>query len=131
MLPASKLLLYKFSTISASKNSSVCCKFNNLNKLKIYYACSVVSFCDLMNCNLPGSSVHGILQVRILEWVAISSSRESSLNQYLLWLLHWQVDSLSLSHLGSQNFIINIINFLIYSLSFQNQVWYFVPSNFL
>ena len=31
--------------------------------------------CDLMNCSLPGSSVHGILQARILEWVAISFSR--------------------------------------------------------
>jgi len=31
-----------------------------------------------MDCSLPGSSVHGILQARILEWVAISFSRESS-----------------------------------------------------
>ena len=31
-----------------------------------------------MNCNPPGSSVHGILQARILEWVAISFFRESS-----------------------------------------------------
>ena len=31
-----------------------------------------------MDCSPPGSSVHGILQARILEWVAISSSRESS-----------------------------------------------------
>ena len=39
------------------------------------------SVCDTMNCNLlgpPGSSVHGILQARILEWVAVSSSRGSS-----------------------------------------------------
>ena len=34
--------------------------------------------CDSMDCSLPGSSVHGILQVRILEWVAISFSRGSS-----------------------------------------------------
>ena len=31
--------------------------------------------CDPMNCSPPGSSVHGIYQVRILEWVAISFSR--------------------------------------------------------
>ena len=31
-----------------------------------------------MDCSLPGFSVHGILQPRILEWVAISSSRGSS-----------------------------------------------------
>ena len=40
---------------------------------------SVVSdFFDPMNCSPPGSSDHGILQARILEWVAISSSRRSS-----------------------------------------------------
>ena len=31
---------------------------------------------DPTDCNLPGSSVHGILQVRIQEWVAISSFRD-------------------------------------------------------
>ena len=34
-------------------------------------------FCDPMDCNLPGSSLHGILQARILEWVAGPSSRGS------------------------------------------------------
>jgi len=33
---------------------------------------------DPINCTPPGSSVHGILQARILEWVAISFSRGSS-----------------------------------------------------
>ena len=32
--------------------------------------------CDTMDCSLPGSSVHGILQARMLEWVAISYSRD-------------------------------------------------------
>ena len=36
------------------------------------------TLCDPMDCSLPGSSVHGILQARILEWVAISFSRGSS-----------------------------------------------------
>ena len=34
--------------------------------------------CDPMDCSLPGSSVHEIVQVRIPEWVAISFSRGSS-----------------------------------------------------
>ena len=34
--------------------------------------------CDPMDCSLPGSSVHGILHARILEWVAIPFSRGSS-----------------------------------------------------
>ena len=38
---------------------------------------SCPTFCDPMDCSLPGSSVHGIFQARILEWVAISFSRKS------------------------------------------------------
>ena len=34
--------------------------------------------CDPMDCSLPGSSIHGILQATVLEWVAISFSRGSS-----------------------------------------------------
>ena len=36
------------------------------------------TLCDPVDCTLPGSSVHGILQAKILEWVAISFSRRSS-----------------------------------------------------
>ena len=58
-----------------------------------------------MNCSPPGSFLHGILQTRILEWVAIASSRGSSQprgwTHSLLHLLHWQADSLPLCHLGS------------------------------
>ena len=36
---------------------------------------SCLTLCDHMNRSPPGSSVHGILQARILEWVAIPSSR--------------------------------------------------------
>ena len=35
-------------------------------------------FCSPMDCNLPGSSIHGISWARILDWVAISSCRGSS-----------------------------------------------------
>ena len=34
--------------------------------------------CNPMDCRLSGSSVHGILQARVLEWVAMTSSRRSS-----------------------------------------------------
>ena len=39
---------------------------------------SCLTLCDPMDCSQPGSSVHGISQARILEWVAISFSRGSS-----------------------------------------------------
>ena len=39
---------------------------------------SCPTLCDPVDCSLSGSSIHGILQARILEWVAISFSRGSS-----------------------------------------------------
>ena len=38
----------------------------------------LVAIFDAMDCSPPGSSVHRILQARILEWIAMPSSRESS-----------------------------------------------------
>ena len=37
-----------------------------------------LTLCDSVDCSLPGSSVHGIFQARILEWVAVSTSRGST-----------------------------------------------------
>ena len=37
---------------------------------------SYLTLCDLMDCSPPGSSVHGLFQARILEWVAIHFSRD-------------------------------------------------------
>ena len=57
-----------------------------------------------MDCSPPGSFVHGILQARILKWVAIRFSRGSSQPRdwtHVLPLPQWQVDSWSLHHLGS------------------------------
>ena len=46
------------------------------------YVCSVAqlcpTLCNPMDCSPPGSSVHGIIPARILEWVAISSSRPNT-----------------------------------------------------
>ena len=39
---------------------------------------SCPTLCDPMDCSLPGSSIHGIFQARILKWIAISFSRRSS-----------------------------------------------------
>ena len=61
---------------------------------------SCLTLCDLMDSSQPGSSVHGILQARILKWVATSSSRGIFLTQgsnpCFLCLLHWQAGSLPL-----------------------------------
>ena len=64
-------------------------------------SCRTLAEPHAMDCSPPGSSVHGILQARILEWVAISFSRGSSPPSHQPGILHWKADSLLLSHLGS------------------------------
>ena len=46
--------------------------------VKVLVAQLCPTLCNPMDCSLPGSSVHGILQARILGWVAIPFSRGSS-----------------------------------------------------
>ena len=63
---------------------------------------SCLTICDTMGCSLPGSSLHGILQVRRLEWVAILFSRGSFPTQESnLCLLHCKHILYHLSHKGS------------------------------
>ena len=51
-------------------------------------------FCDPMDCRLPGSSVHGISQARMLEWIAISPSPGDPPNPGMeIASPAWQVDS--------------------------------------
>ena len=60
-------------------------------------ACKVASItlCDPIDCSPPDSSVHGILQARILEWVVCPPPGDRP-DPFLLCLLHWQVGSLPL-----------------------------------
>ena len=59
------------------------------------------TLCNPMDCSLSDFFIHGIFQARILESVAISSSRGSSRTRDQTWVfLHWQADSLSLCHLA-------------------------------
>ena len=62
--------------------SGKCCWKNGTNRLisesESEVAQSCLTLCDPMDCSLPGSSLHGILQARVLEWIAISFSRGSS-----------------------------------------------------
>ena len=83
----------------------------------LMHLCSVAkscpTLCDPMDCSKPGSSVHGIFWARILDQVAISYSRylpDQGSNLRLLCLLHWKVDSLPLSNLGSLVFMVDAEN---------------------
>ena len=63
---------------------------------------SYLTLCDSMDCNLPGSSVHGVLQARILEWVVMPSSRGSSPpRDWTHSLLHFRWILYPLRHFGS------------------------------
>ena len=54
------------------------------------------TLCDPMDCSLPASAVHGILQARIVEWVAMPSFRGSS----------WPRDWTQVSHIAGRFFIV-------------------------
>ena len=83
------------------------------SRSEVLVSLSRLTLCDPMPgilCSPPGSSVHGILQARVLEWVAIALSKTAVGSHILLQgifltqgsnlhLLHWQADSLPLSHL--------------------------------
>ena len=69
----------------------------------IYCGClvakSCLTLCNPVDCSLPGSSIHGISQVRTLKQVAISFFRSPSLHRDRIYvscvcLLHWQANSL-------------------------------------
>ena len=64
---------------------------------------SCPTLCNPMDCSPPGSSVHGIFQARILEWVAMpppGDLPDQGSNPHLLHLLHWKVGSLPLASPG-------------------------------
>ena len=85
-----------FSSYLCSDNSMCVCVCVCAKLLQ-----SCPTLCDPIDQRLPGCSVHGILQARVLEWVAMSSSRGSSQPrdqiQVSLSLLHWQAGSLLLA----------------------------------
>ena len=75
---------------------------------------SCPTLCDPLDCSPPGSSVHGILQARILEWVAMLSSRGIFLTQgsnlgllRLLLFPYWQVGSLPLAPPGKPRWTVS------------------------
>ena len=73
----------------------------------VLVAQSCPTLCNPMDYSPPGSSVRGILQVRILEWVAIPFSRRSFQLGIKPGSLELQADSLLLSHQG--NFMLLIV----------------------
>ena len=72
-------LTMKRSLAVPSSVQNLRCLYLNVDiDIDIEVAQSCPTLCDPMDCSLRGSSVHGIFQARVLEWVAISFSRRSS-----------------------------------------------------
>ena len=63
-------------TIEISKHYHDLLSYHSQVKVIVAQSCPIL--CKPMVCSLPGSSVHGIFQARLLEWVAISFSRGTS-----------------------------------------------------
>ena len=76
------LVYWGFPCGSAGKEAT--CNAGDLGSIFIYDVLCMnllqlcLTLCNPLDCSPPGSSVHGILQARILEWVAIPFSRGSS-----------------------------------------------------
>ena len=70
---------------SPGKNTGVGCHFL-LQCMKVKSESEVTqscpTLCDPMDCSLPGSSVHGIFQARVMEWVAIAFSKIIPISKY-------------------------------------------------
>ena len=99
---------------SPGKNTGVgchfllqCMKMKMKSESEIAQSCPTLS--DPMDCSLPGSSVHGIFQARVLEWVAIAFSTMPTTE-------HLLSKKLSYIHMASGNYIhrMNRIKYAVY-----------------
>jgi len=65
------------------QRQTICADPAQIAESEVAQSCSTLG--DPMDCSLPGSSIHGIFQARVLEWVAISFSRGSSRPRDQTW----------------------------------------------
>ena len=118
-------LLRIFHFFLIAWNISICLFLHNkivffLHRMKGNWSCSVMSLCDPMDYSLPGSSIHGIFQARILKCCFVcyyfqkkKKKKNTGVcchfllqgifptqgsNLHLLHLLHWQADFFTTSH---------------------------------
>ena len=63
------------------------------------------TLCNPMDCSLPGSSIHGILQASVLEWIAMLSSRGSSPPRDQTFSMHFFFPGLSSRGVGEDGWM--------------------------
>ena len=74
-LTPQKDVLFIIGDWNAKVGSQETPEFRSVQFSSVAQSCPTL--CDPMDCSLPGSSIHGIFQARVLEWVAIASSRNT------------------------------------------------------
>ena len=93
---------------SPGKNTGVGCHFL-LQCMKVKNESEVAQSCptlrDPMDCSLPGSSIHGIFQARVLEWVAMDIKHGASPNAWGLRWHGWNLWGIQASHMTSLSFL--------------------------
>ena len=116
---------------SPGKNTGVGCHFL-LQCMKVESESEVAQSCptlsDPMDCSPPGSSIHGILQARVLEWGAIAFSKLSPYLDLFLLIIHYHLslhyvliyDQLPGNHL-SCSLIYQSLAHIIHSIFFINK----------
>ena len=121
--------LVAFSLLKCCSSLSIFPLIKSLVLMLSHFSC--VQFYDPMDCSLLGSSVHGIPQVRVLEWVAISFSwgsswpRDPTCVSCVSCIGRWIL--LPLGHLGSPTHTVyktvTIHKFAITDIDFSSLVW--------
>ena len=91
-------------------------------KLELLCTCPVVSLCHPMDCSPASSSVYGSILARLCcqvtgvncHFLLQGILQLQGSNLCLLWLLHWQENSLPLNHLGIPELLYILLNWLFY-----------------
>ena len=88
---------------------------------------SCQTLCNPMDCSLSGSSVYGIFQARVLEWIAISFSRGSSQPRNRIWFPAFQADALASEPPGNASFILRTL-LMHYCVPWPSRHWLTPPA---
>ena len=82
---------------SPGKNTGVGCHFLLQKELQkeSEVSQSCLTLCDPMDCSQPGSSIHGLFQARVLEWVVISFSNLSQYQDIIARKMTWDIKTIT------------------------------------
>ena len=112
------LRLYKWQRKFWTHQITTCHLANSFHHCRRLVAKSCLTLCDSMDCSPPGSCIHGILQARILEWVAFPPP-DSVQNEFFLCLSF----ELSLQHVQIPIFLSSLRIFWLLDFGIDGQ-WY-------